>query len=100
MWSRKKKKKTHKLECVICLFCKEVKERQITMNKFADDKSTDVVTVVFFVCFVFFCLFFVFLVLLGPLSSAYEGSQARGLIGAIAAGLRHSHSNSRSGPSL
>ena len=26
---------------------------------------------------------------------AYEGSQARGLIGATAAGLHHSHSNAR-----
>ena len=31
---------------------------------------------------------------------AYEGSQARGLIGAVAAGLRHSHSNARSEPSV
>ena len=31
---------------------------------------------------------------------AYGGSQARGLIGAVAAGLRHSHSNARSKPSL
>ena len=31
---------------------------------------------------------------------AYGGSQARGLIGAIAAGLRHSHSNTRSEPYL
>ena len=28
--------------------------------------------------------------------SAYGGSQARGLIGAVAAGLHHSHSNTRS----
>ena len=27
---------------------------------------------------------------------AYGGSQARGLIGAVAAGLHHSHSNARS----
>ena len=31
---------------------------------------------------------------------AYGGSQARGLIGAIAAGLHHSHSNTRPDPSL
>ena len=31
---------------------------------------------------------------------AYGGSQARGLIGAIAAGLCHSHSNTRSEPHL
>ena len=31
---------------------------------------------------------------------AYGGSQAKGLIGATAAGLRHSHSNARSEPHL
>ncbi|RKM63539.1 hypothetical protein C0984_19550, partial [Clostridioides difficile] len=31
---------------------------------------------------------------------AYGGSQARGLIGAIAAGLHHSHSNTGSEPHL
>jgi len=31
---------------------------------------------------------------------AYGGSQARGLIRAIAAGLHHSHSNARSEPCL
>ena len=31
---------------------------------------------------------------------AYGGSQARGLIGAVAAGLHHSHSNARSKPHL
>ena len=40
-------------------------------------------------------LFFVFY-----LFAAYGGSQARGLIGAIAAGLRQSHSNARSEPCL
>ena len=32
--------------------------------------------------------------------AAYGGSQARGLIGAVAAGLHHSHSNAGSQPSL
>ena len=31
---------------------------------------------------------------------AYGGSQARGLIGAVAASLRHSHSNARSEPRM
>ena len=44
--------------------------------------------------FVFFFLFF--FCLFRPTSAAYGGSQARGLIGATAAGLRHSHSNSGS----
>ena len=33
-------------------------------------------------------------------SAAHGGSQPRGLIGAIAAGLHHSHSNTRSEPRL
>ena len=43
----------------------------------------------FFVLFCFVCLF-----------RASGGSQARGLIGAVAAGLHHSHSNARSKPHL
>ena len=31
---------------------------------------------------------------------AYDGSQASGWIGAVAAGLRHSHSDARSEPQL
>ena len=41
----------------------------------------------------FFCLF-------RAVPAAYGGSQARGRIGAIATGLRHSHSNTRSEPCL
>ena len=41
----------------------------------------------------FFFFFFVFLPFLGPLPMAYGGSQARGLIRAVAASLRQSHSN-------
>ena len=41
----------------------------------------------------FFWFFFFVLPFLGPLPSAYGGSQTRGLIGAIASGLHHSHSN-------
>ena len=47
----------------------------------------------FFVCFCLFCLFRAPLV-------AYGGSQARGLIRAVATGLRQSHSNARSEPCL
>ena len=46
----------------------------------------------FFVC-LFVCLF-------GAAPVAYGGSQARGLVGAVAAGLHHSHSNARLGPRL
>lgn len=44
--------------------------------------------------------FFVFLPFLGPLPWACGGSQARSLIGAVATGLRHSHSNVGSKPCL
>ena len=44
-------------------------------------------------CVVFFCLFRAIL-------AAYGGSQARGLIGAVVAGLCHSHSNKGSEPRL
>ena len=43
--------------------------------------------------FFFFCLF-------RATPKAHRGSQARGLIRAIAAGLRQSHSNTRSEPCL
>ena len=49
--------------------------------------------------FVFGFLVFVFL-LFRAAPTACGGSQARGLIGAVAAGLRHSHSNARSKPHL
>ena len=45
-------------------------------------------------------LFLFFLSFLGPLPVAYGGSQARGPIGATAAGLCHSHSNVGSEPRL
>ena len=51
----------------------------------------------FFVFVLFVCLFFVFS---GAIPVEYVGSQARGLIRDAAAGLRHSHSNTRSKPSL
>ena len=46
--------------------------------------------------FILFYFIFVFLPFLGPLPAAYEGSQARGLIGALATSLYHSHSHSGS----
>ena len=45
--------------------------------------------------------FFIFIFcLFRAAPTAYGGSQARSLIGAIAAGLHHSHSNARSEPHL
>ena len=53
---------------------------------------------------IFFPLFLVFVFCLFAFSrtapAAYGGSQARGLIGAVATGLRQSHSNAGSEPSL
>lgn len=46
--------------------------------------------------FFFFCLF----AFSGAALAAYGSSQARGRIGAIAAGLCHSHSNARIKPNL
>ena len=50
----------------------------------------------FFIIYLF--IYFVFLPFLGPLPVAYGGSQARSLIGAVAADL--SHSNVGSEPHL
>ena len=50
--------------------------------------------------FFFFFFFLVFLLFFWTASAAYGGSQARGLIGAVAASLHHSHSNARFKPHL
>ena len=56
----------------------------------------------FFLFFIF--IFFVFFVVVVAISwaapAAYGGSQARGRIGAVATGLRQSHSNAGSEPRL
>ena len=41
----------------------------------------------------FFFFFFFFFVFSRAAPEAYGGSQARGLVGDVATGLRHSHSN-------
>ena len=43
--------------------------------------------------FIYFLFFWVFLLFLWAAPVAYGGSQARGRIGAVATGLRQSHSN-------
>ena len=50
--------------------------------------------------FLFFVFCFVFFDISRATLAAYGGSQARGPIGAIAAGLHHSHSNTGSEPHL
>ena len=52
------------------------------------------------VLFYLFIYFVVFLLFLWAASAAYGGSQARGLIGAVATSLRQSHSNAGSEPRL
>ena len=49
---------------------------------------------------ILFWVFFVFLPFSRATPAAYGGSQARGLIGAVATSLHHSHSNAGSKPSL
>ena len=51
-----------------------------------------------FTCVLFF--FFGLFAFSGATAAAHGGSQARGPIGAIAAGLHHSHRNTRSKPHL
>ena len=50
--------------------------------------------------FFFFFSFFGLFTIPWAASMARGGSQARGRIGAVAAGLRHSHGNTRSEPHL
>ena len=45
------------------------------------------------ICFLFFGFFFRLFAISWAAPMAYGGSQARGLIGAVATGLRQSHSN-------
>ena len=60
-------------------------------------RSTELVKSAF--CFyLFLCLFVVLLFRAAP--AAYGGSQARGHIEAVAAGLRHNHSDAESKPCL
>ena len=53
-----------------------------------------------FPSFDFFFFFFFFFAISWAAAVAYGGSQARGLIRAVAASLRQSHSNARSEPRL
>ena len=53
-----------------------------------------------FVFFFFFCLLSFVVAISGAAPAAYGGSQARGPIGAVATGLRQSHSNAESEPRL
>ena len=52
-----------------------------------------VLCIICYFCFFFFCLF-------KAIPEAHGGSQARGPVGAVAAGLRQSHSHSNAGCEL
>ena len=58
---------------------------------------TSIDSIHFFTKNFLFLVFFFFSVFSRAAPVAYGGSQTRGLIGAVAAGLCHSHSNARSG---
>ena len=64
----------------------------------------DILTLIFIavllILFTFFFVFFFPLAISWAAPLAYGGSQARGLIGAVAAGLHQSHSNTGSEPRL
>ena len=73
-------------------------EREVYLFEVLDEKR---IMVAFIYLFVNIYLFiFVFLPFLGPLPLAHGSSQARGLIRAVAAGLRQSHRNAGSEPRL
>ena len=74
------------------LFCKKEHQRNDTILKH-EDVSIFPRWISFSFFFFLFCLFRAALV-------AHGGSQARGRTGAVATGLHHSHSNSRSEPHL
>ena len=59
-------------------------------------EAKDQTTYLWTLCWVLFFFFFLSFCLFRAALEAYGGSQARGLIGAVAASLRHSHSNARS----
>ena len=58
--------------------------------------SVVVIAIIIILYYFFFCLF----VYSRATPTAYGGSQARRLIGAVAASLSHNHSNARSEPHL
>ena len=57
-------------------------------------------TIATFGIFLLFIYLFCLFAISWATPAAYGGSQARGLIGAVAAGLHHSHSNTGSEPHL
>ena len=84
------------LSCMSCLYVLEIKPLSGASFETIFSHSVGCLFV-FFVCLFFvFCLF----AISWAAPMAYGGSQARGLIGAVDAGLRQSHSNTGSEPLL
>ena len=89
----------------LAVWCIKKTQRQCRgaerMKKMVEDEVRTVTRVIFFfLSFFFFFFFFLFFCLFRDTPAVYGGSQARGRIGAAAAGLCHSHSNTRSKPHL
>ena len=88
--------------CVCACTCERDTERQTETVSETEGRERErgkslqsfVLSVCLFVCL--FCLF----AISWAAPMAYGGSQARGLIGAVAASLHHSHSNARVEPPL
>ena len=81
------KKNTEKLkESNLRMYCREI--------------NTGSITFIYLLIYLFICNDFFFVFFLTAALVAYGSSQARGRIGAVAAGLGHSHSNARSEPHL
>ena len=72
---------------------RQKKKKKVDESFYLSKRSITIVRNIRFFFFFFFLLF-------RATPAAYSGSQARGLIGAVVAGLRQSHSNTRSVPHL
>ena len=58
------------------------------------------IILIYLLFFIYFYFYFLSFAISRAAPAAYEGSKARGLVGAVAAGLHHSHSNTGSEPRL
>ena len=94
MWWELKSKLNDKIHCRQEHISIDVEDIPNLFPNFPEIKNLLFLFLFYF--FIFFCLF----AISWAAATAYEGSQARGPIGAIATGLHQSHSNSGSEPCL
>ena len=82
-------------------FCKD-KDKILSFFSFVEELGLFLFIFLFYFFFFFFLgfFFFFFFVFSRATPVVYGDSQARGLMGAVAAGLCHSHSNAGSEPRL